>query len=103
MHHIRYNPLDERSARRKDLGFEPTIPGSERPQTNTLDLAVTGIGKRQLIRLGVMHVIHFTKINSTVVRYVSCSAEGSDKVATSFTGCMVGITLFSAEPVLRHP
>ena len=54
-------PLDERSARRRDLyltthtthkrqksihqvGFEPTVPVSERPQTNALDGATTGTG-----------------------------------------------------------
>jgi hypothetical protein len=54
-------PLDEGSARRRDLyltthnthkrqtsmppaGFEPTIPASERPQTQALDCAATGIG-----------------------------------------------------------
>jgi hypothetical protein len=55
--------LDEWSARRRDLyltthnthkrqtsmppvGFEPTIPASERPQTHILDREVTGIGKK---------------------------------------------------------
>jgi len=54
-------PLDEGSARRRDLyltaynthnrqtsilpvGFEPTIPASERPQTYTLDRTATGTG-----------------------------------------------------------
>jgi hypothetical protein len=54
-------PLDEGSARRRDLyltiqtlykrrtymppvGFEPTIPASARPQTHALDRAATGIG-----------------------------------------------------------
>ena len=54
-------PLDEWSARRRDLyltthnthsrqtsmppvGFEPTIPASERPQTYPLERAATGIG-----------------------------------------------------------
>jgi hypothetical protein len=54
-------PLDERSARRRDLymtthnthkrqtsmpkaGFEPTIPASERPQTHALDRTATAIG-----------------------------------------------------------
>ena len=54
-------PLDERSARHKDLyrtthnthngqtsmspvGFEPTISAGERPQTHALDRATTGIG-----------------------------------------------------------
>jgi hypothetical protein len=58
-------PLDEWSARRRDLyrtthnkhnrytftppaGFEPTIPASERPQTHVLDREATGIGKHQL-------------------------------------------------------
>jgi hypothetical protein len=55
-------PLDERSARRKDLyltthnthnrqasmppvGFGPTIPAIELPQTHDLDRAATGIGE----------------------------------------------------------
>jgi hypothetical protein len=54
-------PLDEGSARRRDLylttetlyerkkfvppvGFEPTIPASARPHTYALDSAATGIG-----------------------------------------------------------
>jgi hypothetical protein len=54
-------PLDEGSARRRDLylitqtlykrqtsmltmGFEPTIPASARPQTYALDRAAAGIG-----------------------------------------------------------
>ena len=54
-------PLDERSARRRDLyltthnthnrqtfmppaGFEPTISAGERPQTHALDRAATGTG-----------------------------------------------------------
>jgi hypothetical protein len=54
-------PLDEWSARRRDLyltthnthkrrtymsppGFEPAIPAGERPQTHALDRAATGIG-----------------------------------------------------------
>jgi hypothetical protein len=58
-------PLDEGSARRRDLyltthntqkrqtskppaGFEPTIPASERPQTHALDCAATGIGSKSL-------------------------------------------------------
>jgi len=51
-------PLDELSAQRRHLyltkhkkdtsifraGFKPVIPGSERPQTQALDCAATGIG-----------------------------------------------------------
>jgi hypothetical protein len=32
-------------------GFEPKTPGSERPQTYTLDRAVTGIGKEGFINI----------------------------------------------------
>ena len=59
-------PLDEWSARRKDLylhntqhsqqtdihtpaGFEPAIPACERPQTRTLDRAGTGVDMPQLM------------------------------------------------------
>jgi hypothetical protein len=64
-------PLDEGPARRRDLyltthnthnkqtsmppvGFEPTIPVSERPKTHALDSTVTGIGRRQVndIKMG---------------------------------------------------
>ena len=55
-------PLDERSARRRDLyltthnthkkqtsmsseGFEPTVPASQRSQTHALDRMATGTGK----------------------------------------------------------
>ena len=58
-------PLDEWSARRRDLyptthnthniqismppvGFEPTIPANERPQTIALDGAATGTGKLKI-------------------------------------------------------
>ena len=58
-------PLDEESARRRDLyltthnshnrqtsmppaGFEPTIPTSNRPQTHALDRAATGIGSTNI-------------------------------------------------------
>jgi hypothetical protein len=51
------NPLDERSALRRDLylttrnthmppaGFQPAIPTRERPQTDALERAATGIGE----------------------------------------------------------
>jgi hypothetical protein len=59
-------PLDEWSARRRDLyltihnthnrqtsmppvGFEPIIPASEWPQTHALDCAATGIGHASLV------------------------------------------------------
>jgi hypothetical protein len=61
-------PLDEGSARRRDLyltthnthnrqtsmptaGFQPTILKSERPQTNALDRAATGIGRQNYSHL----------------------------------------------------
>ena len=61
-------PLDERSARRRDLyltkqntheektsmppvGFEPTISAGERPQTYTLERAATGTGTLRYITI----------------------------------------------------
>ena len=58
-------PLDEWSARRRDLyltthnthkrqtamppaGFEPAIPASEQPQTHALDRGATGIGRTNI-------------------------------------------------------
>jgi hypothetical protein len=75
-------PLDEWSARRRDLylttqnthkrqtsmppaGFEFTIPASERPQTHAWDRAATGIGPR-------FHYCHIFQDNST-----SSEKEGS--------------------------
>jgi hypothetical protein len=71
-HHTGRTPLDEWSARSRDLyltthnthkkqtsmpaaGFEIAIPASERPQTHTLDSATTGIGKskRQEIKVTI--------------------------------------------------
>jgi hypothetical protein len=31
-------------------GFKPTIPASERPQTDAVDRAVTGIGRNKELR-----------------------------------------------------
>jgi hypothetical protein len=67
-------PLDEGSARRRDLypttqtlynrqismppvGFEPPIPASARPQAYALDGVATGIGVN--IVLGLIHVHQF--------------------------------------------
>ena len=66
------NPLDERSARHRDLyltthnthkrqtslspvGFEPTFAVSERPQTHALDRAATGLW---MIRKNNQQVLH---------------------------------------------
>jgi hypothetical protein len=38
------------------VGFEPTVPGSERPQTHALDGTATGIGKS-------WYLLHFVKDN----------------------------------------
>jgi hypothetical protein len=63
-------PLDEWPARRRDLyltthnthkrqtsmplvGFEPTIPASEQPQTHALDHAATGIGQVSLTLINI--------------------------------------------------
>jgi hypothetical protein len=63
---LRRPPLDEWPARHRDLyltthnthkrqtsmplaGFEPTIPGSERPQTHALDRAATGTGNDEYL------------------------------------------------------
>ena len=69
-HTLSGTPLDEGSARRKDLylttrnnhkrqtfmppeGIEPAIPASERPHTHALDLAATGIGTNLIIRISL--------------------------------------------------
>jgi hypothetical protein len=67
-------PLDEWSARRRDLyltthnthnrqmsmyqvGFEPTIPASDRPQTYALDRAANGTGLLFLLLCPILHII----------------------------------------------
>jgi len=70
-------PLDEWSARRRDLylttnnthkrqtsmppaGFEPTIPASERPQTHTLDRAVPVVGTSSLVGTNILLITLFS-------------------------------------------
>jgi len=47
------------------VGFEPAIPGSERPQTHALDRATIGIGPCFNIRMSTKLDLHFLplKIN----------------------------------------
>ena len=68
--------------------FEPTIPGSERPQTHTLDRAATGIG---------MFVALVTHTNVALCTYICvelviyiCLAVGV------YTGVTVGICVCSS-------
>ena len=68
------NPLDERSARRRDLyltthnthnrrasmtpaGFKPAIPASERPQTHTLHRETAGIVRKLNIEIIMMGTV----------------------------------------------
>jgi hypothetical protein len=77
------SPLDEGSARRRDLyltthnthnraismsplGFEPIIPTSERPQTHALDRAANGIG---------IYGIFFSSINIKLNRMSSLTKK----------------------------
>ena len=46
------------------VGFEPGIPTSERPQTYALDRAATGIG-RQIIQLCFIMSLHETRLMET--------------------------------------
>ena len=48
------------------VGFEPTIPADERPQTHTLDRGATGIGKTNFTRTK----IHTRQYVSYVFRHV---------------------------------
>ena len=76
-------PLDERSARRRDLyltthdthnrqtsmppvGFEPTVSAGERPQTYALDRAATGTGKK----IRIKYVITITSSSTYSLNFV---------------------------------
>jgi hypothetical protein len=48
------------------VGFEPTIPASERPQTHALDRAATGIGTLDL-SCEVLHTLGITLVISNIL------------------------------------
>ena len=90
-------PLDGRSARRRDLcmtthntfkrqtsmppvGFEPTIPASEQPKTQSLDSAATGIG-RIVISLSVLYRSKYVHLS---LHYLS------SKLLSGISGCAIG-------------
>jgi hypothetical protein len=75
---LRRTPLDEWSARRRDLylathnthkgetymppaWFEPVSPASERPQAHALDPATTGIGRKIIVVYFKDHMEHLCK------------------------------------------
>jgi hypothetical protein len=76
-------PLDERSARHRDLyltthnthttdslvpgGFESTIPPRKRSKTHALDCAPTGIGRKKIISISVRrHLVLEARSNSVL-------------------------------------
>ena len=100
-------PLDEWSARRRDLyltthnthnrqtsipsaGLEPTIPASERPQTHALSRAATEIGKDKLINQNLSKFIqcnvNWKTFAITAERYVEVTlTNNSHKTSSSKT------------------
>jgi hypothetical protein len=85
-------PLDEWSIRRRDLylttrnthnrqtsmppvGFETTIPAGERPQTYTLDRAVTGTSKTYWTSETVLKLIQLVKVSWNLL---SCESFETD-------------------------
>jgi hypothetical protein len=86
-------PLDERSARRRELyltahkthnrqtstppaEFEPTIPASERPQTHALDLAATGISIVTFYVNEIKEVTVACRSTETQMHIVLCVPRG---------------------------
>jgi hypothetical protein len=49
------------------VGFEPEIPASERPQTNALDRAATGIG---YVKVYLSLIKHYFKAYEMVALYL---------------------------------
>ena len=91
-------PLDEWSARRKDLyltthnthnrqtsmppvGFEPTISASERPQTYALDRAATGTGR--LLHIGTWNFVTARIAQSVVTVYLVLEDPGFEFLAAT--------------------
>jgi hypothetical protein len=94
-------PLDEWSARRRDLyltthnthtrqpfmlpaGFEPTIPASERPQTYALDRAATGIGcpssyfykNTTCLNVSLLRICHVSSVSCKILyRWVTTACR----------------------------
>jgi hypothetical protein len=81
-------PLDEGPARRRDLyltthnihkrqtsmpsaGFEPTIPVSERPQTQALDRTATGIGTHLILPTNINNV-HMPNVKQSFRNFTKC-------------------------------
>ena len=91
LHTLGRTPLDEWSARRRDIwqhttltrdrhpcprgGFEPAIPTSERPQTHASD-APTGIGHFKLAYLFLFIYLH-NNFNITAKLYISAVCVGA--------------------------
>jgi len=88
-------PLDEWSARRRDLyltthnthnrqtslppvGFEPTIPASERPQTYALDGTVTGTG-RTVVHSSLKMIQFFVQVAYEFSFYCNCLGSDSSR------------------------
>ena len=107
-------PLDEWSARRRDLyltthntqtsmppaGFEPTISAGERPQTYALDRAATGTGKCQLYQTLILKALNVQSVqmarsNWTTVSVLQCVPSGPAQCTVEFNGHVSGATSLS--------
>jgi len=62
------------------VGFEPTIPASEQPKTQSLDSAATGIG-RIVISLSVLYRSKYVHLS---LHYLS------SKLLSGISGCAIG-------------
>jgi len=100
------SPLDEWSASRRDLylttdihgppvGFEPTVPASERPQTHALDRTATGTYVRYAIPIvfhynnGWRNASHYYVIRTFDCIVIRCGAmkHSATKYAVRFACC----------------
>jgi hypothetical protein len=119
-HKLGRTPLDEGSARLKDLyltalnthkrhismpsaGFEPVVPASERPQTYALDRAAIGIGDQELSRLKRLVLPNSIKHTETVQCLPSRSRKTRKKVFLrgSFWN-EASFILFALTTILKH-
>ena len=71
------------------VGFEPTIPAGERPQTYTLDGAATGTGSKDLKKERETRPIAGHVSASTACKYSSFSYSGGQAHGRTETDCQV--------------
>jgi hypothetical protein len=71
------------------VGFKPTIPASERPQTHTLGRVATGIDTQTLVRTRnlVSHVTMKACLEQFIALNIGAQVKGSSRTMQKITQC----------------